>query len=84
MNTLEHYKLSWIVRCLCVCRGSVDPPSDLLKRVHPEGHIHARTVGEEGSQGSLLKQSKDQDFVPGMNKHTHKNARTHKHRHKHV
>lgn len=37
---------------------------DLLERVHPEGHIHAGAVGEEGGQGGLLKQSKDQDLVP--------------------
>lgn len=36
----------------------------LLKRIHSEGNIHAWAVGEEGSQGGLLKQSKDQDLVP--------------------
>lgn len=54
-----------------MCLGGVVPSPDLLERVHPEGHIHARAVGEEGSQGSLLKQSKDQDFVPVTNTQTH-------------
>lgn len=36
---------------------------NLLERVHPEGHVHAGAVGEEGGQGGLLKQSKDQDLV---------------------
>lgn len=35
-----------------------------LQRVHSEGNIHAGAVGKEGSQGGLLKQSKDQDLVP--------------------
>lgn len=35
-----------------------------LERVHPEGDVHARAVGEEGGQSGLLKQPKDQDFVP--------------------
>lgn len=37
---------------------------DLLERIHPEGHVHAGAVGQEGGQGGLLKQSKDQDLVP--------------------
>lgn len=53
---------------------------DLLERVHPEGHIHARTVGEEGGQSGLLKQSKDQDFVPGINTHTNKRVGPSEHR----
>ena len=35
-----------------------------LERVHSEGDVHAWAVREEGSQGGLLKQSKDQDLVP--------------------
>lgn len=35
-----------------------------LERVHSEGNVHARAVGEEGSQGGLLEQSEDQDLVP--------------------
>lgn len=35
-----------------------------LQRVHPESHVHAWTIGEEGGQGGLLKQPKDQDLVP--------------------
>lgn len=35
-----------------------------LERVHPEGDAHARAVREEGGQGGLLKQPKDQDLVP--------------------
>lgn len=37
-----------------------------LERVHSEGNVHARAVGEEGSKGSLLKQSEDQNLVPEM------------------
>lgn len=36
-----------------------------LERVHAKGHVHARAVGQEGSEGCLLKQPKDQDLVPG-------------------
>lgn len=36
-----------------------------LERVHAKGHIHAWAVGQEGSEGRLLKQAEDQDFVPG-------------------
>ena len=35
-----------------------------LERVHAKGHIHAWAVGQEGRQGRLLKQAKDQDLVP--------------------
>ena len=36
-----------------------------LERVHAKGHVHAGAVGQEGSQGCLLKQPEDQDLVPG-------------------
>lgn len=36
----------------------------LLQRVHPESHVHAGAIGEEGGQGGLLEQPKDQDLVP--------------------
>lgn len=36
-----------------------------LERVHAQGHIHARAIGQEGSEGCLLKQPEDQDLVPG-------------------
>lgn len=36
-----------------------------LERVHAKGHVHARAVGQEGGEGCLLKQPKDQDLVPG-------------------
>lgn len=42
----------------------------LLERVHSEGDVHARAVREEGGQGSLLEQPKDQDLVP----ETHRGA----------
>lgn len=36
-----------------------------LERVHAKGHVHAGAVGQEGSEGRLLKQAEDQDLVPG-------------------
>ena len=36
-----------------------------LERVHAEGHVHAWAVGQEGSEGRLLKQPEDEDLVPG-------------------
>lgn len=36
-----------------------------LERVHAKGHIHAWAVGQEGSEGRLLKQAEDQDLIPG-------------------
>lgn len=36
----------------------------LLKRVHAQRHIHARTVGQERCQSCFLKQAKDQNLVP--------------------
>lgn len=36
----------------------------LLQGVHAQGNVHSRAVGEEGSQGCLHKQAKDQDPVP--------------------
>lgn len=36
----------------------------LLEGVHPESHVHAWGVRQEGSQGRLLKQPKDQDLIP--------------------
>lgn len=36
----------------------------ILQGVHPQGHVHSRTVGEEGSQSRLNKQTEDQDPVP--------------------
>lgn len=37
---------------------------DSLQRIHSEGDVHAGAVGQEGGEGSLLKQSEDQDLVP--------------------
>ena len=37
-----------------------------LEGVHSEGDIHSRTVGQEDSQGSFLKQSEDENTVPEM------------------
>ena len=42
-----------------------------LERVHSEGDVHAWAVREEGSQGGLLKQSKDQDLVPETHRGKH-------------
>lgn len=36
-----------------------------LERVHAKGHVHAWAVGQEGSEGRLLKQAEDQDLIPG-------------------
>lgn len=46
-----------------------------LERVHPEGHIHAGAVREEGSESRLLKQAEDQDFIP-TNEHSHSATNT--------
>lgn len=35
-----------------------------LQGVHAQSDVHARAVGEEGSQGRLNKQAKNQDPVP--------------------
>lgn len=35
-----------------------------LEWVHSEGDVHARAVGQERSQGRLLKEPEDQDAVP--------------------
>ena len=40
----------------------------LLEWVHSEGNIHSRAIRQEGSQGCLLKQTKDQDLVPEVGK----------------
>lgn len=57
-----------------------------LERVHAKGHVHARAVGQEGSEGRLLKQPKDQDLVPGgtgrarpkePNRHSHPQRQKH-------
>lgn len=45
-----------------------------LERVHSEGNIHARAVGEEGSQRCLLKQTKDEDSVPEEDKETNQSV----------
>jgi hypothetical protein len=37
-----------------------------LEGVHSEGDIHSRTVGQEDSQGSFLKQSEDENTIPEM------------------
>lgn len=42
-----------------------------LERIHSEGDVHAWAVREEGSQGGLLKQSKDQDLVPETHRGKH-------------
>lgn len=39
-----------------------EPPKN-LQGVHAQGHVHSRAVREEGSQGRLYKQAKDQDPV---------------------
>lgn len=36
----------------------------VLQGVHAQGDVHARAVGEEGSQSRLNKQAEDQDPVP--------------------
>lgn len=36
----------------------------VLQGVHAQGHVHARAVGEEGSQSRLNKEAEDQDPVP--------------------
>ncbi len=36
----------------------------VLQGVHAQGDVHARAVGEEGSQSGLNKQTEDQDSVP--------------------
>ena len=55
------------------CKGSWEGPGaggtwkgerHSLERVHAKGHIHAWAVRQEGRQGRLLKQAKDQDLVP--------------------
>lgn len=45
--------------------GGLGAEGHSLERVHAKGHVHARAVGQEGSQGRLLKQPEDQDLVPG-------------------
>lgn len=59
-------------------KGGVSPSTSVtwltevysLERVHSEGDVHAGAVREEGGQGGLLKQSKDQDLVPGTHRGT--------------
>lgn len=36
----------------------------VLQRVHAQGDVHPRAVGEEGSQSGLDEQTEDQDSVP--------------------
>lgn len=37
---------------------------NLLEWIHSKGNIHSWAVGKESCQSSLLKQSKDKNFVP--------------------
>lgn len=41
-----------------------------LEGVHPKGHPHPRAVRQEGGQSGFLKESEDQDFVPGRKQET--------------
>lgn len=52
-----------------------------LERVHSEGHVHAWAVREEGGQGGLLKQPKDQNLVPDTQKGEPLGPVRHKQRH---